>query len=251
MQGVYRHISAGTCNAKHTYAPAHLADAAQPGDPAVGYKLRPLRALWRGGGRGVSSGSGAPATPNSPSPHPHPPEQSGVFLHLGMDGQSKPKTRRSLESRWPRVRVSAPGARSTREEAEEVQKEGMGGSGKGVEANWKNVRKEEGQVGNWSSRGQKVGGDEPPGGSPRQALGPRCESASGAPHGRPPPVAAPGRPDPAGIDTGRPALSSRPPWVRAYTRSACLGRQMRQAWVRNACRPFAPLASSSPPLEKK
>ena len=50
------------------------------------------------------------------------------------------------------------------------------------------------------------------------------EGASGTPHCCPPPVAALGRPDPAGAETGGPEHSSRPLDVRAWTcRSLDLG----------------------------
>lgn len=39
--GVYRHISAGTCNAKHTDSQANLADARPPGDPVASQLRRP------------------------------------------------------------------------------------------------------------------------------------------------------------------------------------------------------------------
>lgn len=62
--GVYRCISAGTCDAKHTYSRAHLADAGQPGDRAVGARAgsrrpssRPAASVCRhSGSRGWGEG---------------------------------------------------------------------------------------------------------------------------------------------------------------------------------------------------
>ena len=76
--GVYRHMSAGTCNVVRIHSQPHLADAAQPGDPAVASKLQSRRSSspaasasrlsgQDGGGEGVQAQEWGPSS-SSTSP---------------------------------------------------------------------------------------------------------------------------------------------------------------------------------------
>ena len=160
-----------------------------------------------------------------------------------------------LENRWPRVRVSALGAGRTKKEPEEVQKEDLGGNGKGVETR-KMCEGKRDRSGSGAHRAEG-GWARAAGRLPRPGT---ATAGMRALPGRRTAAPRPWRPwgaqtqrgqRPAGQSTQAALSTSELGPVGAWTWAECLRQQMRQAWVRDAWRPFAHLAPYPPLMEKK
>lgn len=154
--GVYRCISAGTCDAKHTCSRAHLANAGRPGDRAVRARAgsrrpssRPAASAYRHSGSGGWREGNAFGLGHGAHHRPLPTSEAShclcVFLPRGVNGQDNPNRKPDGH-----LNVHVQGSPSWLR--------GPGTSGRDKEEPWRSEGREEQQTRKRCERTRREGG---------------------------------------------------------------------------------------------